>query len=254
MNILDKTLSVTEKEIVKDILQRGVPDHVAIIMDGNGRWAQARNLNRIKGHKAGIISVQNTLEASIHLGIKHLTLYAFSQENWKRPTHETGTLMALLRQFLRMELKKAHRWNVRVRGIGATQELSTGIQKDLANIEKETMHNSGLQFNIALNYSGRDDILSAVKGLFRETASQKRDSIDTLTESDISRHLSTADQPDPDLLIRTSGEYRISNFLLWQIAYSEIYVTPVFWPEFRRKHLFEALSDFQKRQRRYGGI
>jgi len=254
LNILNGKLSTTEEEQVVKLRKHPLPQHIAIIMDGNGRWAKARNLNRIKGHKSGIASVQDTIEACVHLGIKHLTLYAFSQENWKRPTHETGTLMALLRQFLRMELKKIHQWDLHVRGIGATAELAPGIQKDLRRIELETSKNNGLQFNIALNYSGRDDILSAVQAIVAEQSSSGKNQSIKLTEEEFSKHLSTAGQPDPDLLIRTSGEYRVSNFLLWQIAYSEIYVTNLFWPDFRRKHLFEAILDYQKRNRRYGGI
>ncbi len=249
MNILDHQLNQLEKAKVEQILSKDLPEHVAIIMDGNGRWAQARKMNRIKGHKSGITSVRETLEACVHLGIKHLTLYAFSQENWKRPRKETGTLMALLRQFLRMELKKARDWNIKVQGIGAIQGLPEGIQKDLAHVEKQTQEHNGLHFNIALNYSGRNDILTAVRTLVTENPD-----LTGINETSFSQYLSTKGQPDPDLLIRTSGEFRVSNFLLWQIAYSEIYVTDVYWPDFRREHLFQALLDFQNRNRRYGGI
>lgn len=254
MNILDQKLTPEEAVLVEEIHSRPLPNHIAIIMDGNGRWAKSRNWNRIKGHKAGITSVQHTVEACVHLGIKHLTLYAFSQENWKRPTRETGTLMALLRQFLRMELKKAHQWGIRIRGLGATQDLAKGIQKDLRRVEAETAHNHMLHFNIALNYSGRDDILSAVRSIIQDVKMNRLDPQETINEGFFSNRLSTAGQPDPDLLIRTSGEFRVSNFLLWQIAYSEIYVTPLLWPDFRRCHLFQAIIDFQKRDRRYGGV
>lgn len=249
MKILDEKLTTEERDIIEKLQARPLPNHVAIIMDGNGRWAKARHMKRIKGHKAGIRSVQETVEACVHLGIPHLTLYAFSQENWKRPSDETGTLMVLLRQFLRMELRKAHEWGISIKGIGATDALAKGIQRDLERVQEATRHHQHLHFNIALNYSGRNDILTAARQAIETGLTP-----DQLTEATFSNLLSTAGQPDPDLLIRTSGEQRISNFLLWQIAYSEIHVTPVLWPDFRRKHLFDSLLEFQNRNRRYGGI
>lgn len=218
-------------------------------MDGNGRWAKQRNLSRIKGHKAAIPAVQNTVEACVDLGIQHLTLYAFSKENWKRPAQETGTLMALLRQYLRLEAKTVHKHKLRVQAIGAIEDLSAGIQKDLKRIVAKASGYDGMQFNIALNYSGRGDIVRA----FKKYLAQGGDP-ENLEEETLADYLSTATQPDPDLVIRTSGELRISNFLLWQIAYSEIWVTSTLWPDFRRQHLYEGILNYQSRHRRFGGI
>ena len=225
------------------------PRHIAIIMDGNGRWAQQRQLSRIKGHKAAIPAVQETVEACSDLGIKCLTLYAFSTENWKRPPAETGTLMALLRQFLRMEMKTVMKYRVKFKAIGDIHELDKGIQKDLKRVEEATKEQPGLQFNLALNYSGRMDILNAIKAWYLAGGDHKY-----LTEDGFSSFLSTHDQPEPDLVIRTSGEFRVSNFLLWQIAYSEIWVTETFWPDFRRTDLEKAICAYQNRNRRFGGI
>ncbi len=225
------------------------PKHIAIIMDGNGRWAASRNLPRIKGHKAAITSVQETVEACVDLGIGHLTVYAFSTENWKRPANEIGTLMALLRQYLRMELKTVEKHGIKVDVLGAIHELDPGIQRDLARVLERSRNHSGMRFNIALNYSGRNDILYAIRH-----AQQQGLDLAHLDEAGFSALLSTAGQPDPDLVIRTSGEMRVSNFLLWQIAYSEIVVTSTLWPDFRRKHLYQAILEFQSRNRRFGGI
>jgi len=226
-----------------------LPRHIAIIMDGNGRWAQQRKLSRIKGHKAAIPAVQETVQACVDLGIGHLTLYAFSTENWKRPVEETGTLMALLRQFLRMEMNTVARHGVRFQAIGDLAELDEGIQRDLATITERTAQQQGMRFNLALNYSGRGDILAAARRI-----SAERLAPEAIAEDRFGEYLSTAGQPDPDLVIRTSGEYRVSNFLLWQIAYSEIWVTDTLWPDFRRKDLLQAIEAFQKRHRRFGGI
>ncbi len=225
------------------------PRHIAIIMDGNGRWAASRNLPRIKGHKAAITSVQETVEACVDLGIGHLTVYAFSTENWKRPANEIGTLMALLRQYLRIELKTVEKHGIKVNVLGAIHELDPGIQRDLARVLERSRNHTGMCFNIALNYSGRKDILFAMRRA-------QRDGLDfeQLDEQGFSALLSTEGQPDPDLVIRTSGEMRVSNFLLWQIAYSEIVVTPTLWPDFRRRHLYKAILEFQSRHRRFGGI
>jgi undecaprenyl diphosphate synthase len=243
------TLTPSEKALFDRIDPSRLPKHIAIIMDGNGRWANQRDLSRIKGHKAAIPAVQNTVEACVDLGIQHLTLYAFSKENWKRPQQETGTLMALLRQYLRLEAKTVHKHKLRVQAIGAIEDLSNGIQKDLKKIVAKAKDYDGMRFNIALNYSGRGDIVRAVKAY----AAAGGD-FNTLEEDTLSNYLSTADQPDPDLVIRTSGELRISNFLLWQIAYSEIWVTSTLWPDFRREHLYEGILNYQSRHRRFGGI
>jgi undecaprenyl diphosphate synthase len=226
-----------------------LPTHVAIIMDGNGRWAAQRQLPRVKGHQAGIASVRDTVEASARLGIRVLTLYAFSVENWKRPPLEVRTLMTLLKRYLRLELKTLLRNDIRFTVIGRMEGLDPDIQQELLRAIDATRNNPGMQFNIALNYGGRTEIVDAARRAV-EAGVRPED----LDEHKFSEFLYTAGQPDPDLLIRTSGEMRVSNFLLWQIAYAEIWVTEVLWPDFRRQHLLEAILDYQKRDRRYGGI
>ena len=230
-----------------------LPRHVAIIMDGNGRWAQLRNKNRVEGHRAGIDAVRDTVETAARLGLEVLTLYAFSIENWKRPESEVSVLMGLLKHYVRSELETLLRNNIRFRVVGRAQELAPEILEELVRAEQRTAGDSGLQFNIALNYGGRAEIIDAVKRLFADLLKDGR-SPEAIDEAALASRLYTAGQPDPDLLIRTSGELRVSNFLLWQIAYSEIWVTDVFWPDFRRRHLLQAIVDFQKRERRYGGI
>jgi len=242
-------LTAEEKAHYDRIDRTRLPKHIAIIMDGNGRWARKRDLPRIKGHKASIPAVRQTLEGCLDLGIQHLTVYAFSTENWKRPAQETGTLMALLRQYFRIEMKSARRYDLRVNFLGAIEELSTGIQRDVAEIVARTRANEGMRFNIAVNYSGRQDILTAFRAAFRDGVNPE-----SLTEDRFERYLSTVGQPHPDLVIRTSGEMRISNFLLWQIAYSEIWATPTLWPDFRKIDLFQGVLAFQARHRRFGGI
>jgi undecaprenyl diphosphate synthase len=226
-----------------------LPAHVAIIMDGNGRWAAQRHLPRVEGHRAGIEAVRDTLETAGRLGIEVLTLYAFSVENWKRPASEVSTLMRLLKRYLRSELDTLLRNDIRFQVIGRMDELTTDVQEELHRAMERTRANRGLLFNIALNYGGRAEIVDAVR---RAMAAGVR--ADDLDEERFARFLYTAGQPDPDLLIRTSGEMRVSNFLLWQIAYAEIYVTETLWPDFRRRHLLEAVLAYQKRERRYGGI
>jgi undecaprenyl diphosphate synthase len=226
-----------------------LPAHVAIIMDGNGRWAAQRHLPRVEGHRAGIDSVRDVVETSARLGIGVLTLYAFSIENWKRPRAEVSTLMMLLKRYLRSELETLLRNNIRFRTIGRTDELSPDVQDELAMAIERTSTNTGMLFNIALNYGGRAEIVDAA----RKALASGIDAAD-LDESKFAAFLYTAGQPDPDLLIRTSGEMRVSNFLLWQIAYSEIWVTETLWPDFRCRHLLEAIVAYQKRERRYGGI
>jgi undecaprenyl diphosphate synthase len=226
-----------------------LPSHVAIIMDGNGRWAAQRHLPRVEGHRAGIDSVRDVVETSARLGLDVLTLYAFSVENWKRPRAEIATLMTLLKRYLRLELSTLLTNNIRFQVIGRKEELSPDVQEELDEGMARTAGNTGMRFNIALNYGGRAEIVAAARraielGLDPETLDERR----------FGDLLYTAGQPDPDLLIRTSGEMRVSNFLLWQIAYAEIWVTDTLWPDFRRRHLLEALVAYQKRDRRYGGI
>jgi len=226
-----------------------LPQPVAVIMDGNGRWAAQRHLPRVEGHRAGIDSVRDIVETSARLDIKVLTLYAFSVENWKRPATEVSTLMMLLKRYLRLELNTLLRNNIRFRVIGREGELAPDIRGELKLAEDKTAANAGMLFNIALNYGGRAEIVEAARRIIASGVGA-----DELDEQRFSGFLYTAGQPDPDLLIRTSGEMRISNFLLWQIAYAEIWVTDTLWPDFRKKDLLEAILAYQKRDRRYGGI
>jgi undecaprenyl diphosphate synthase len=226
-----------------------LPAHVAIIMDGNGRWAAQRHLPRVEGHRAGIASVRDVVETSARLGIDVLTLYAFSIENWKRPRTEINTLMILLKRYLRLELSTLLRNNIRFQVIGRTEELSPDVRHELDMSIRQTDSNTGMRFNIALNYGGRAEIVDAARRAIAAGIPAAE-----LDEQRFGDFLYTAGQPDPDLLIRTSGEMRVSNFLLWQIAYSEIWVTETLWPDFRRRHLLDAILAYQKRDRRYGGI
>jgi undecaprenyl diphosphate synthase len=251
---LDDILSVVpagsaEEELARQIDFDRLPRHLAVIMDGNGRWAAQRHLPRVEGHRAGIESVREVVEGSARLGIRVLTLYAFSVENWKRPVSEVSTLMMLLKRYLRLELNTLLRNNIRFRVIGRAEDLAPDIRSELALAEEKTATNTGMMFNIALNYGGRAEIVEAVKRLIE--AGVPAGEID---EQRFAGFLYTAGQPDPDLLVRTSGEMRVSNFLLWQIAYSEIWVTDTLWPDFRKRHLLEAILAYQKRERRYGGI
>jgi undecaprenyl diphosphate synthase len=226
-----------------------LPAHVAIIMDGNGRWAAQRHLPRVEGHRAGIDSVRDVVETSARLGIDVLTLYAFSIENWKRPRAEVNTLMMLLKRYIRLELGTLNKNNIRFRVIGRSEELAPDVQTELDLGIRQTAANTGMLFNIALNYGGRAEIVDAVRRAI--VAGVPAEALD---ERRFGEFLYTAGQPDPDLLIRTSGEMRVSNFLLWQIAYSEIWVTETLWPDFRRRDLLQAVVAYQKRDRRYGGI
>jgi undecaprenyl diphosphate synthase len=223
-----------------------IPRHVAIIMDGNGRWAGQRNLPRVAGHKAGVPSVRTAVETCAQLGVEVLTLYAFSVENWKRPRAEVETLWQLLRVYLRLELGTLMDNNVRLGAIGRLDALPPVAQRELENAIQRTASNTGLRLSLAINYGGRAEIVDAMKKL--------RDSGEEISEESISAHLYTSGQPDPDLLIRTSGEMRVSNFLLWQIAYAELYVTDTLWPDFSRAELLRAILDYQKRDRRFGGL
>jgi undecaprenyl diphosphate synthase len=251
---LDDFLSVLTAGSPEEALARQVdfdrlPRHVAVIMDGNGRWAAQRHLPRVEGHRAGIDAVREVVECSARLGIQVLTLYAFSVENWKRPAMEVSTLMSLLKRYLRLELNTLFRNNIRFSVIGRAEELARDIQTELKDAEAKTAGNTGMLFNIALNYGGRAEIVEAAKRLL--SAGIRPEDLD---EQRFAGFLYTAGQPDPDLLIRTSGEIRVSNFLLWQIAYAEIWVTDTLWPDFRKRDLLEAIVAYQKRDRRYGGI
>jgi len=242
-----------EQALLRAIDFARLPRHVAVIMDGNGRWAKLRHKPRVEGHRAGIASVRDVVETSARLGLQVLTLYAFSVENWKRPRSEVTTLMGLLKRYLRSELDTLLRNNIRFRVIGRMEELPADVQDELRRGMARTADRTGLLFNIALNYGGRTEITDAVRRLAADVAAGRRDP-GAIDEDTLCSYLYTAGLPDPDLLIRTSGEMRVSNFLLWQIAYAEIWVTDVLWPDFRRKHLLQAVADFQKRERRYGGI
>ena len=246
-------MSSAEQKLNSRIDSKSLPAHIAVIMDGNGRWARKRNLPRVAGHRAGIQAVREIVEASAELGVGVLTLYAFSTENWKRPRREIQTLMGLLREYLGKELDNIHRNNIRFGTIGDTQQLGAALQQELDRAIDQTQLNSGLRFNVALNYSGRNELVHAVNELLQE-AKENPSLLEGVTEEDLSKHLYTRDLPDPDPLIRTSGELRVSNFLLWQIAYSEIWVIDTLWPDFRKRHLYEAIIAFQKRERRYGGL
>ncbi len=242
-----------EETLLEKIDLNRLPRHIAVIMDGNGRWARARNLPRVEGHRAGIASVRETVETAARLELPVITLYAFSVENWKRPRYEVATLMMLLKEYLRKELATLMENNIRFSPIGRVDGLDPSVQRELRYAEAETSKNTGLLFQIALNYGGRAEIVDTCNRIM--AALREREMTDAvIDEQFFADHLYTANIDDPDLLIRTSGELRVSNFLLWQIAYAEIHVTKVLWPDFRRRHLFEAIIDFQSRERRYGGV
>jgi undecaprenyl diphosphate synthase len=226
-----------------------LPRHVAIIMDGNGRWAAERHLPRVEGHRAGIDAVRDTVETSARLGLPVLTLYAFSVENWKRPVPEVNALMGLLRHYLRAELNSLLKNGIQFRVIGQLDRLSQEIRDELGAAVERTASNTGMVFNIALSYGGRAEIVDAARQAIAQGIRPE-----ALDEETFASFLYTAGLPDPDLLIRTSGEMRVSNFLLWQIAYAEIWVTDTFWPDFRAQHLLEAVADYQRRDRRYGAV
>jgi undecaprenyl diphosphate synthase len=243
------TAGSPEDGLARQVNFERLPRHVAVIMDGNGRWAAQRHLPRVEGHRAGIDAVRDIVESSARLGIKVLTLYAFSVENWKRPASEVSTLMGLLKRYLRLELNTLLDNDIRFRVIGREDELAPDVRTELKAAADRTSGNRGMEFNIALNYGGRAELVEAARQMI--AAGLRPDEVD---EQRFSGFLYTAGQPDPDLLIRTSGEMRVSNFLLWQIAYAEIWVTDTLWPDFRKRHLLEAILDYQKRDRRYGGI
>ena len=244
-------IETSETQLLAKIDLDRLPKHIAIIMDGNGRWAKKRRLPRIAGHRAGIRAVRQAVEACARLGVPYLTLYAFSVENWKRPHTEVKLLMSLLREYLQKEIGELNRQNISLGVIGRIHELPQVVQRDLANTIEKTKRNNGMRLTLALNYGSRAELVDAVREL---TAKIKSNGNVTIDEESISRFLYTRDLPDPDLFIRTSGEMRLSNFLLWQAAYSEIWVSDTLWPDFTQLHLFQAIIDFQKRERRYGGL
>jgi undecaprenyl diphosphate synthase len=236
---------------MEKLLKDKLPKHIAIIMDGNGRWAKKRSFDRIRGHQEGIESARAVVKCCRELGIKVLTLYAFSLENWSRPAIEIKALMELLKRYLKSELSELIKNNIRLNVIGDTHILPEDVWKMVSEAVQKTAANKGMILNIALSYSGRNEIVQAVRKISRDLQDGKITS-DQISEDTFEQYLFTAGLPDPDLLIRTSGEYRISNFLLWQIAYTELYVTDVLWPDFRKDNLILALLDFQKRERRFG--
>lgn len=241
------------QRMMEEIEQKPLPRHIAIIMDGNGRWARMRNLPRVEGHRAGIIAVRESIEGCAEIGVKYLTLFAFSTENWKRPESEVSTLMKLLKKYIDKELDTLIEKNIKFTAIGRINELQSSVVKKLYYAMERTARCTGLHFLVALNYSGRAEIIDAVKKIVIDSKESKL-ALDSLTEELVNKYLYTAGVPDPDLLIRTSGEYRISNFMLWQLAYSEIWITDIYWPDFNRRYLFEAILAYQKRERRYGGL
>ncbi len=244
-------IETSETQLLAQIDLDRLPRHIAIIMDGNGRWAKKRRLPRIAGHRAGIRAVRQAVEACARLGVPYLTLYAFSVENWKRPHTEVKLLMGLLREYLRKEIGELNRQKIRLGVIGRIHELPQNVQRDLQHTLEETGNNPGMRLTLALNYGSRAELVDAVREM---TAKLKHNGDMAIDEATLSRFLYTRELPDPDLLIRTSGEMRLSNFLLWQAAYSEIWVSDTLWPDFTQQNLFQAIIDFQKRERRYGGL
>ncbi|MDH3252273.1 MAG: isoprenyl transferase [Ignavibacteria bacterium] len=244
-----------EDKTVQELLRSSgeIPRHIAIIMDGNGRWAKKRGMPRIAGHNEGVESVRDTVEACGQLGVNFLTLYAFSTENWKRPKEEVSLLMRLLLRALKDETDRLHTNNVRITAIGEISALPREVQNELFEDIQKTKDNTGLTLVLALSYSGRWDLKRALGSMLTDARDGRLDP-GRISEEVIGQYLSTNGMPDPDLLIRTSGEFRISNFLLWQLAYSEIYITPKHWPSFRRDELYAAIRDYQRRERRFGMV
>ncbi len=247
-----------ESDLTEDILKKKIdpdklPVHVAVIMDGNGRWALNRGMPRAYGHRAGVESLRGMVQISSDMGIKVLTVYAFSTENWKRPKEEINILMDLLVEYLNKEIDELKEKNVKVRAIGKIQELPINARKAVSIAHEKTQDCTGLSLNIALNYGGRAELIDAFKGVCSKVM-QGELSMSDINQEIISQHLYTSGQPDPDLLIRPSGDYRISNFLLWQLAYTEFWHTDVMWPDFKKSHFLMALLDYQRRKRRFGGL
>jgi len=242
-----------EAQLLEKLDLEKLPHHVAVIMDGNGRWAERRHLPRVAGHRAGVKAARTVIETCARLHIPCLTLYAFSLENWRRPQAEVDFLMRLLREYLKRELPTIHKNNIRLLVIGRSADLPDAVKRDIADAMRQTARNTGMKLVVALNYGGRAELADAFNVILDHVRTHGLSAF-RADEQTISDHLYTAGLPDPDLLIRTSGEMRVSNFLLWQIAYAEIYVTDALWPDFSRAKLLEALVDFQKRERRYGGL
>jgi undecaprenyl diphosphate synthase len=243
-----------ESEIYRKLDPARLPKHIAIIMDGNGRWAKRRHMPRVAGHRAGVAAVRSTVETAARIRIPALTLYAFSEENWKRPASEVGFLMRLLSRYLKAEVSTLNENNIRLEYIGRWHQLPADVQERMRWAQGATALNSGMILTLALNYSARGELVDAFRAMVH--AASQNGGIDHLQidEEAINRHLYTRHLPDPDLVIRTSGEMRLSNFLLWQLAYAEIYVSPTLWPDFRGAHLLEGIAEYQKRERRYGGL
>jgi len=248
-----KSVNAEEAALLETLDLKRLPQHLAVIMDGNGRWAQRRHLPRVAGHRAGVKAAREIIETCARLKLPCLTLYAFSLENWRRPQAEVDFLMRLLREYLKRELPAINKNNIRLLIIGRSEQLPEGVRKDIEHGMQMTARNTGMKLVVALNYGGRAEMVDAFNALLAHVRSNGLSAFQA-DEQTISEHLYTAGLPDPDLLIRTSGEMRVSNFLLWQIAYAEIYVTETLWPDFSRARLLEALVDFQKRERRYGGL
>ncbi len=230
-----------------------LPEHIGIIMDGNGRWAKKRGLPRTAGHKTGAETIKKIVREANRMGIKYMTAYAFSTENWKRPKSEVDMLMDLLLNYLKDAERLMHEDNMRLRLIGSPNELSPEIREQIKHVEELTKNNTGILWNIAINYGGREEITHAAKELYKDIENGKK-SIDDITPDDLEKHLYTAGQPDVDLLIRTSGEQRLSNFMLWQVSYAEFWYTDKLWPDFDEQDLHRAIADFQQRGRRFGGV
>ena len=230
-----------------------VPNHIAIIMDGNGRWAKKRGLPRLMGHNAGMKSLKEIVRACSDMGVRYLTVYAFSTENWKRPDEEVSGIFKIMVKYIQKELAELKSENVKIQVIGEWEKIPEDARSSMQFALRETEANTGLQFQIALNYGGRREILDAVKELYRRTEKEGGD-IDSIREEDIERYLSTAGSPDPDMIIRTGGELRLSNFMLWQCAYSELIFRDVYWPDFDKKELESCIAEFEQRHRRYGGL
>jgi len=241
-------------EIATRLDQKRIPAHIAIIMDGNGRWARQRNYPRIMGHKAGVDPVRTVVETCAQLGVEAVTLYAFSVENWKRPRHEIEALWRLLGIYLRRELPNLMRNDIQLVAIGRLESLPAPVQAELQAVMQKTAQNRGMRLNLAINYGGRTELVDAVNSMLENAKAEGNLDALEITEEAIAEHLYTAGLKDPDLLIRTSGEMRISNFLLWQIAYSELYVTDTLWPDFTRTELLKAIFEYQNRERRFGGL
>jgi undecaprenyl diphosphate synthase len=249
-------MSVTapgEEKLLEEVRAQPRPAHVAIIMDGNGRWATSRGLPRVAGHREGVKTARAIVRAADAIGLRYLTLYAFSTENWSRPEDEVTTLMRLLEESIYRELPELMENNVRLRVIGRTAGVPLPVRRGLDHVVAETEKNTGLTLLMAFNYGGRDELLDAFRSLARRVRAGELEP-DTISEADVSGALYTDGVPDPDLLIRTSGEMRVSNFLLWQIAYTELWITPTLWPDFGPSDLYRAVADFQRRSRRFGGV